>query len=422
MQIKSVVTGNIIQRTPSVVQKKRELPKIVEQNHSKPSEIAPAAQQSGFKIVSVTGNVGSEKRSIGENDIGSRKRIKPTLVSAIPTKSNPEFDENDPLVLDLIQDGLLFDDDDAVIGEPKTSNEDGAEERQREANHPPQTPMNDTFEALIEACRAADPSPEMGTLIDKKLIKYYRGSHPTFVNSDDFINTVKTVIKRIKQEPKMVYLIVKDIVDELDMRRKNYSAVEEDPPTTGDPKTDLQIKKLSKAMVECQKMIKRHDEAEVDFDEEHNSHYIMAEKFKKRFCELHRKMCELTGEDRNAKRAVFRPIKYRETNFDEFNQTVQNWINRAHEFPDYVDVFKMLEHCNTQYQYGLNKDGLKRIAESAFISLGKTLSTRRRADLYETVEYFGSGNDPALDDPVLQAQLESNRQIYQRRMDEVINQ
>lgn len=390
----------------------------------------PQPVSSGFRIVSVAGNV--KRLADDEGTQPKIKRLKPTLISPVVTKPNPQF-EADPLLTEMLdfhtsneedseknnQPGTVTITDNVINDRPSSS----ASSEQPPTN--PKTPINETFANLIKACQSADSSPAMQKLIDKRLIKYYQGAHPKFVNSRAFCKTVCTTTAQIQENPHMVYLSLKSIVEELDIRRQNYSAAvegEEDAPKTGDPKTDIKLRKLTLALTKCEKKIKELDEAEVDFDDEHNSNYILAERFKNHACKIYNKICDLTGESKNANRAVLRPIKFRDTNFKEFNFAVQNWCNRTHEFPDFNDVYRMLEHCNSQYQYALNKESMNGIARNAFHTLGKLLSNRRRADLYETAEYYGHQKDPAKEDPLLLAKLESNRQQYHRKMDEIINQ
>lgn len=432
MQIKSVQSlapRSVVERTPTA---------------TKLSTPLPTSPSLGLKIISVTS--GSVKRHVNEpNDCGGgvdqvepqRKRIKPTFVSKLSAKSNPEFND-DPLMINIMQDNLL---DDSVISDHTSitsipQDNGGVMEVQdrpsssvsneQTSNHP-KTPLSENFNALLKACREADSTATMQKLIDKRLIKYYQGAHPEFVNSPAFNETVSAATGQIKDNPKMVYYHLKGIVEELDMRRKNYSAVIEndqvEAPVTGDQKTDIKLRKLTLALTKCKKKIKELEEAEVDFDDEHNSNYILAERFKERAVKIYEKICDLTGENKNANRAVYRSIKFRETNFKEFNHAVQDWCNRVRQFPDFKDIYKIMDHCSSQFQYGLTKEQQKQVAQEAFLALGKSLSLRRRIDLYETTEYFSKDGlrDPAADDPSLLAKLEANRQRYQKKMDEVIN-
>lgn len=61
------------------------------------------------------------------------------------------------------------------------------------------------------------------------------------------------------------------------------------------------------------------------------------------------------------------------------------------------------------------------IAQDAFHQVGTQLQKRRKADLYEMVQYFTANEgDPAGEDPVLKMKLEENQKLYNKRMKEVI--
>lgn len=97
------------------------------------------------------------------------------------------------------------------------------------------------------------------------------------------------------------------------------------------------------------------------------------------------------------------------TSFPAFNKTIQTFVNKTKQFPDFYDVYKVLDHCNTTFGFGLGKDEKRKIAEDAFIKIGKLLQDRRKTDLYETVQHFTYNHkDPALSDPSLNAKLNEN--------------
>lgn len=79
--------------------------------------------------------------------------------------------------------------------------------------------------------------------------------------------------------------------------------------------------------------------------------------------QIYEKICDLTGESKNAHRLVKKPIKFNETRIPQFNKTLQAFINRTKEFPDYYDVLRMLEHCNRTFNLGLVNFEMKNIGE-----------------------------------------------------------
>ncbi|XP_055596684.1 daxx-like protein [Uranotaenia lowii] len=284
-------------------------------------------------------------------------------------------------------------------------------------------PIGKEFADLLNACRKADTSPEMELLIQKKLIKYYECVHPDYINSKSFKKTVTTVTEEVTSNPELVYLKLSSIVEELNIRRKSRDSVmtNENITSTGSERKDNQIRRLNRALYILKKRIAKLEEMEVDFEEEINSAYLMQERYKKRAFEIYEKICDITGESKHAHRVVRKPIKFDGTHYPEFNRTIQTFVNRTSLFPDYFDVLKCLQHCNTQYGYRMRRDEMTKIAQDAFIKIGKLLQKRRKTDLYETVSYYsGAEKDPALVDRKLLDKLEDNKKLH-RNVDDVID-
>ncbi|XP_053957710.1 daxx-like protein [Anastrepha ludens] len=372
------------------------------------------------------------------------------IITISPTTSPSTSAKNKPT--DLIVNG------DATTQSVK-SNSSNSNEKIKSSDERP--PLSSDYEELLKVCREADSSADMQKLVKTKLIKYYYNVHPDFVRSKGFSKNLRTVIANIQKEPDLVYLHLKTIVDELKVRSKNIEAVStvvvtqdekgdsagdgggnsgnagervrdtggggeegasgggpaDDISSTGNKHTDEQIKKLNKALYILTKRIEVLESAEVDWEDEDSS-YLQVERFKKRACQIYEKICDLTGESKNAHRLVKKPIHFNGTTYTQFNKTLQAYVNRTKEFPDYFDVLRMLEHCNRQYDYALANFEMKRIAHDAFIKVGKLLQSRRKTDLYETVTHFTAHEkDPATIDPALQAKLSENQKKRTRISD-----
>lgn len=222
------------------------------------------------------------------------------------------------------------------------------------------------------------------------------------------------------------------------------------PPTPSDTKKAQQIKRLNAALSLLNKRIVRLDEAEVDLNDEDNSAFLLVERYKKRAYEIYEKICALTGESKHACRSTRQPIAFSGTAYPQFNRTIQAFVNRTRMFPDLFDVRRCLEHCNQQYALGLGKEEVARVAQDAFVKIGRLLQRRRKMDLYETMSYLtsvGGGDggdgqrnggedaastsattttssrlvDPATTDPELQRKLTNNEKEYRRRINAIID-
>uniref|UniRef100_A0A336MIA7 CSON001651 protein n=1 Tax=Culicoides sonorensis TaxID=179676 RepID=A0A336MIA7_CULSO len=293
----------------------------------------------------------------------------------------------------------------------------------------PAPEINDTFKELLEACKAADQSKEMG-IIEKKLIKYYHGVHRDFVNSVSFKRNVEKATADIKSQPSQVFLLLKNIVEELKIRQGAIEVTEDgeiitevDENMTEDPKINKKLYKLNRSLLIIQKKIKKLQEVETNWEDEANSSYLIIDRFEKRAVKIYEMICQLTGEKTNAYRRVKKPIKFKKTSFPEFNKALQSFYNKTHNFPDFYDVLKILDYCNTTYDYGLNKDRLKSVAQEAFQDLGETLQGLRKNEEYETLSYYTDlarnagidiAVDPAENDEELARKLEENKKHHSR--------
>lgn len=282
------------------------------------------------------------------------KRITPITVSSVVSKPAIGNDSD-----------TLSKDSFATIDDQVASDNGISEQPPMKRKKIEKTPLNVAFIKLLDACRAADQTTDMERLINRKLIRYYQCVHPDFVNSKSFCKNVSAVAADIEADPSLVYMKINGIMEELNIRRKSGATIvtNEEVISTGDVRKDYQIRKLNRALYLLKKKIAQLDEAEVNWDDEHNSTFMILERYKKRAWEIFEKICDITGESKNAQRLVKKPIKFRGTKYPEFNRTLQAFVNDTQMFPDMFDVLRCLEHCNLQYNYGMTKDQCKAIGK-----------------------------------------------------------
>lgn len=343
-------------------------------------------------------------------------------------------------------------------------------EKPTEKSPPARAPFNPEYAAFLKLCLEVDKSSDMERLVQGNLTKYYYSVNESFLQSRGFHKLLEVASLRIKNESDLVYVHIKNVVDEMKARRlpkvkarkpsrevsapkastpvametttnsrcgekqtENHVAEQEpaqeqqeeenDEPEpvspTGDLRRDERIRKLNRTLYTITKRIKMLEEADVDFNDEDSS-YLQVERFKKRACQIYEKICDLTGESKSAHRHLKQPIVFKDTPYEEFNRTLSAFVNRMKEFPDYHDVLQLLEHCNKEKELGLAKFEMKRIAYDAFNKVGHLLQSRRKTDLYETVTHFTSnGKDPAASDPELLAKLKENNK-KQKKISDVL--
>lgn len=151
--------------------------------------------------------------------------------------------------------------------------------------------INPNFQKFINACKKIDNSKDMDKIVEKKLLKYYHAVHPDFINSKVFQKILKKSIEDIHETPNDVYVKLKIVIEELDIRRKsNVTVVANEEVAvkgTGDEKKDEHLNKLYKSLLLLKKRILKLEHEDVDFDaNELDSSYIMKERFEKRACQV----------------------------------------------------------------------------------------------------------------------------------------
>lgn len=339
------------------------------------------ASNNSPKIITATANsieiipkLTSDRQSPSNSATSSNsglKRIKPLTVSNVVSKQAMNNNDSDA----MSKDSFATNDD-------QTASDSGINEQQSDQQHqkPPKkrlkmdkTPLNEAFTQLLDACRAADKSNDMEKMINRKLIRYYQSVHPDYVNSKSFCKQSVAVAAEIRAEPHLVYTKLSHVVEELNIRRKGDddsgivgdvpSPTNETSTSTGDKHKDNQVRKLNKALYVLKKKIAKLDESEVNWDDEENSTFLILERYKKRAWEIYQKICDITGESKNAQRLVKKPIKFKGTKYPEFNRTLQAFVNDTESFPDMFDVLRCLEHCNSKYNYKMSKDEIKFIGK-----------------------------------------------------------
>lgn len=209
----------------------------------------------------------------------------------------------------------------------------------------------------------ADPSHDMQQLINKKLLRYYHMVHPDFVNSKGFDKIVTATTAEIQSDPKFVYAKLLKVLEELNIRRKSARTVMTNEGSTGGTDDARRVKRLSKALYVLKKKIVHFENSEVDLADETDSLYILSEQYKKRACQIYEKICDITGERKDAHRQIKKPITFNGTKYPQFNKAMQSFVNKTGSFPDIFDVRRLLDYCNQKYNLKLRQMEIKTICK-----------------------------------------------------------
>jgi hypothetical protein len=316
------------------------------------------------------------------------------------------------------------------------------------------------FEKFLELCWQKSNSPEMKVILQKAQ-NYYAKARPDYTSSVEFQNLVTSKMNDIVKRPCSIYVFMKDVIDEIKARRlkkhkpssKRHKASNgsvhissnsdgAEPGPSGHTKEededkarrdaleamvnfaesankDRQIKKLSKIVMKLQIMIQRLEEKEVDFDDESDSSYIRLQRYRERFCKVHEKLCELTG-DSVAYKGNRRRIAFSGTDSSDINRCIEKFVNKTGQFPDFHDILSLVK--SVQSDVNMKPETLRRIAEDAFLSLGQQLQRQRQYEAWNSVSVFLKDQpDPAESNAELQSMLQNNATEYTARMQNVID-
>ncbi|XP_077506448.1 uncharacterized protein LOC144115821 isoform X2 [Amblyomma americanum] len=171
--------------------------------------------------------------------------------------------------------------------------------------------------------------------------------------------------------------------------------------------------------------IRQLREEEVDFNEDdEDSAYIQEDRLTKRAWNVWRKLCKLEGRHPNTGCEQYKKFHFTGTIYPAINAEVERLVNNR-IFPDFTDIRNLVKRANEQEDLGLDRKETETIAEEVFTSVGRELQRRRKRDELNSAmayldDYGDYGRDPAKNDPELRAKLEENTNVYQKRMDDVI--
>ncbi|KAF5278874.1 hypothetical protein FQR65_LT03563 [Abscondita terminalis] len=169
------------------------------------------------------------------------------------------------------------------------------------------------------------------------------------------------------------------------------------------PKRKL-LTKLEKVLLILRKRIKRLDEAEVDFDEEENSSYIKASRYKER-----------------ARRLAYTKLNFTHSQYPEINKLLNKKYKNTIEFPTYFDMDKCIRRHVRVNGIQLSEDALQQEIKFCFEKLGTIMKQRRKLDLYDTHTDFiqDSSKDPASQNEEIEKKLQQNKIIGNTRLEEI---
>merc|ERR1712106_294174 len=126
--------------------------------------------------------------------------------------------------------------------------------------------------------------------------------------------------------------------------------------------------------------IKKHEEADVDWDKDDDSNFIMAAKLKKRYMAIYNKIADYKKLSKSLDRRSDKRFTFTESKYPAINQKIEKFVNRTKTFPDFLDIKKEVEEVNVKRLLLLTEMQIHTQAERIFVIVGKKLKKRRNDD------------------------------------------
>ncbi|XP_067000079.1 death domain-associated protein 6 [Anabrus simplex] len=306
---------------------------------------------------------------------------------------------------------------------------------------------------FVDTCLKYENSASMHKIMKCKVWRTYENMNPAYRSTEAFRQLVAETTKKVIAKPNNMYVPIKELVDEMKVRvlktseppKKrakllpgrtgpgNISGQNDQNDQEGGSESkeeskpevrasDRLMRKLCRVLEILHRKIKKLEEKEVSWDDDNDSAYIQLQRYKERFIQVHRKLQEYEGElgtnaDRNVKRITFSG-----TQFPAVNRAIEKYVNKKGEFPDFLDILKLLKASYEAEKITVTPEQLRIQAKAVFQDVGGQLQKKRQLDYWDChCTYLGSERDPAEDSPELRAKLQENKVKYGKRIDEVID-
>lgn len=388
----------------------------------------------------------------------SKKRIQPTsVVRAAKSRRSSSDDEDEKMqVVPSMSPEEECPDEPTISTKPSTSNHSNHPSTSKapstngpklliKEKHPVDKSrvVSEVFAQFLSMCLAKDRTNDMKKIVER-LKRHYEQMDPQYAHSTAFIELLNEKRDSLVNGGNC-YVHINDVDMEMKCRKKIPAVVEKkDDETIADettseienPEKARKIRILSKAMEKCSKRIKDLGDAEVDWSDEDNSNYVKLARYEERMAQMYYKLCELTGDDKNAGRRHMRSKSLKVTQIEAVDQAIISFMTKKMKdkrektqnglptaecfaFPDFCDIFKCIQTCNSERSLGMDKRSMEKLAEKAFRDLGNHLQSVRRADYMDSFALLDNDSDPALHDAELMRRLDESRDRGRRRLDTV---
>jgi len=304
------------------------------------------------------------------------------------------------------------------------------------------------LDMFLKACGSRLPGQEYLS-VRSKLNKYWNQIPAKYAKSNELANFIEMKWALLDSDSKTMYVQIRDVMTRLkELREGKHSGTtssdpntkqskqinKEDEPVAGcsglqststKPKkttSESHKRKLQKALEQCANEIHKLENAEIDFDDEENSVYILEAKYKKRYMAIYRKLAEYDSKPVNLDRQEDKDFKFEESKFPEINTKITKFVNRSKEFPDFIDIKELVKDHGSRIKW--SEKQIHGEAEKIFQAVGKKLIRRRRLDEYDTSSSYIKDTtiDPARKDASLDSKLKSQTSEGKKKIQKVFEE
>lgn len=226
-----------------------------------------------------------------------------------------------------------------------------------------------------------------------KVKRLYEKANPSFTTSDSFLIRVAQVTDNVRQDPHRVWIITKDLFQEIREYRqkttvKSVTTVTErqtdtpdsdaaaaDNQSNGSTEEKPQKKASTQQLERLEALLEAHkkkiDELENteltldDLDKEDNS-YLLTDRLKKRAAKIFKRICELRNRSTRMGGIREKRFRYSGSRYPDINKTVERFVNRhsvEERMPDFQDIKKIIKKCNLKFEYRLTNQRINDLAK-----------------------------------------------------------
>ncbi|VDN14506.1 unnamed protein product, partial [Dibothriocephalus latus] len=174
--------------------------------------------------------------------------------------------------------------------------------------------------------------------------------------------------------------------------------------------------------------IRKLEEAELDLADldDADSPYLRLDRLKRQHLRVWNQLCRVRKISPQCGRVLRRRFAYNGSRFASVNRAVENMVNANKNFPDFVDIRRLVEDVLVKNQnVKMSQNALNCLAREVFTDVGRLLKDRRQKDIMtdfgcHLTDAARDQVDPAVADPELRSLLRTNRKRGAAKLEEVL--